>query len=177
MKMPAPTLTTKRLVLRTLMPTDAADLHIAFSDEKTCEYWSHGAYTSIEQTQKRVEENINFSNSLTWAVTEGKDQPALGWVVLFPGDREGIAELGYIVRRDAWGRGIIGEAAQAVVNYGFAVEGLRRIFADADPDNIGSIRIAEKCGMTYEGRLKANWDTHIGVRDSLLYARINDPQT
>ncbi|PHS27057.1 MAG: GNAT family N-acetyltransferase [Robiginitomaculum sp.] len=172
MKFPPPTLTTERLILRALQTSDAADLHVAFSDAKVCKYWSHAAHTSLAQSQNRVDENIAWAESLTWAITKGEGQPALGWVILFPGRNDGIAELGYILRRSAWGQGLVGEAAMAVVNYGFEVEGMRRIFADMDPDNIGSIRIAEKCGMTYEGRLKANWDTHIGVRDSLIYGRV-----
>ena len=172
MKFPPPTLKTDRLVLRALQSTDAADLHVAFSDEEVCKYWSHAPYTSLAQSQKRVDENIAWTNALTWAITKGEGQPALGWVLLFPGRESRIAELGYILRRDVWGQGIMAEAAKAVVTYGFEEEGMRRIYADMDPDNIGSIRIAEKCGMTYEGRLKGNWDTHIGVRDSLIYGRV-----
>jgi len=172
MKFPPPTLTTERLTLRALQASDAADLHVAFSDEEVCQYWSHAAYTSLSQSQKRVDENIAWSDALTWAIIKGEGQPALGWVILQPGRENRIAELGYILRRDAWGEGIMAEAAKAVVNYGFKVEGMRRIFADADPDNIGSIRVAEKCGMTYEGCLKGNWDTQIGVRDSLIYGRV-----
>jgi RimJ/RimL family protein N-acetyltransferase len=172
MKFPPPPLHTDRLLLRALQYTDAADLHVAFSDKEVCKYWSHAAYTSVEQSQKRVADNIAWTESLTWAITKGEGQPALGWVILQPGRESRIAELGYILRRDAWGKGIMAEAAKAVVTYGFEVEGMRRIFADSDPDNIGSIRIAEKCGMTYEGRLKGNWDTQIGVRDSLIYGRV-----
>ncbi len=172
MKFPPPTLTTERLVLRALQASDAADLHIAFSDAEVCKYWSHAAYTSLSQSQKRVDENMAWTTALTWAITKGGGQPVLGWVILQPGRESRIAELGYILRRDAWGQGIMAEAAKAVVAYGFEGEGMRRIFADMDPDNIGSIRIAEKCGMIYEGRLKGNWDTHIGVRDSLIYGRV-----
>ncbi|PHS27880.1 MAG: GNAT family N-acetyltransferase [Robiginitomaculum sp.] len=172
MKFPPPPLKTERLVLRALQASDAADLHIAFSDAEVCKYWSHAPYTSVAQSQKRVADNIAWTESLTWAITMGEGQSALGWVILQSGREARIAELGYILRRDAWGQGIMAEAAKAVVNYGFEVEGMRRIFADADPDNIGSIRVAEKCGMTYEGRLKGNWDTHIGVRDSLIYGRV-----
>ncbi len=175
MKFPPPTLTTERLILRALQSSDAVDLHVAFSDEVVCKYWTNGPYAALEQSQKRVDDTIGKRDSLTWAITKGEGQPVLGWVMIYPGRNEGIAELGYILRREVWGQGIMAEAARAVVNYGFKAEGMRRIYADMDPDNIGSIRIAEKCGMTYEGRLKGNWDTHIGVRDSLIYGRVELP--
>jgi RimJ/RimL family protein N-acetyltransferase len=49
------------------------------------------------------------------------------------------------------------------------VEGQRRIFADTDPDNQPSIALLTRLGFTLEGRLRAEWQTHIGVRDSLIY--------
>ncbi|MBL4617039.1 MAG: GNAT family N-acetyltransferase [Robiginitomaculum sp.] len=49
---------------------------------------------------------------------------------------------------------------------------LRRIFADVDPDNTGSKRVVEKLGFQFEGVARANWETHIGVRDSLIYGLI-----
>ncbi len=174
MKIPPPVLKTDRLVLRPLKSTDAPDLFEVFCDEEACLYWSHAAHKTIAETQARVDELMEKTDGFLWIITEGTDGPSLGWVVLMP-RKEGIAELGYILSRTAWGRSIMAEAANAVVNYGFQTEGLRRIFADMDPDNIGSIRIAEKCGMTYEGRLKGNWHTHIGVRDSLIYGRVELP--
>ncbi len=175
MKLPVPILTTERLTLRPLRHSDAPDLFEAFSDEEACKYWSHAAHKTVEQSQARVDEVIAKNDLQTWVITQSKDGPALGWVVLVPGHREGVAELGYIICRSAWGKGFMAEAANAVVDYGFGIEKYRRIFADMDPENIGSTRIAEKCGMTYEGRLKGNWDTQIGVRDSLIYGRVELP--
>ena len=41
--------------------------------------------------------------------------------------------------------------------------------ADTDPDNIGSNRLLERLGFKLEGHLRAEWETHIGVRDSLIW--------
>jgi len=48
-------------------------------------------------------------------------------------------------------------------------EGQRRVFADVDPDNRGSIKLLETLGFKLEGRLRAEWEMHIGIRDSLIY--------
>ncbi len=88
--------------------------------------------------------------------------------------RSGIREIGYIMRRDAWGQGYAREAVSAVIDYGFGELGLRRIIADTDPDNAGSNRLLETLGFTCEGRLRAEWETHIGVRDSFIWGLLAD---
>ncbi len=61
-----------------------------------------------------------------------------------------------------------------MIDYGFGALGLRRIYADTDPDNAGSNRLLEHLGFTGEGRLRAEWETHIGVRDSLIWGLLAD---
>jgi RimJ/RimL family protein N-acetyltransferase len=76
------------------------------------------------------------------------------------------AELGYEISPDHWGRGYATEAAGAMVTFGFQELDLHRIWAASLADNVGSIRVLEKLGMHYEGRLRENrwfkgrwWDT------------------
>ncbi len=80
------------------------------------------------------------------------------------------AELGFTLRRDRWGAGLATETAQLLLAFGFDQLGLNRIEATTHPDNVASIRVLEKIGMSYEGRLR----DHLLVRghwsDSLLYS-------
>lgn len=48
-------------------------------------------------------------------------------------------------------------------------EGQRRVFADTDPENRASRALLERLGFALEGVLRAEWETHIGVRDTALY--------
>jgi RimJ/RimL family protein N-acetyltransferase len=61
------------------------------------------------------------------------------------------ANLGYWIRTDLAGQGLVTEAARAVLHFGFEVLGLNRIELVADLDNDASWRIAEKLGMQREG--------------------------
>ena len=63
------------------------------------------------------------------------------------------------------------EAVRAVIAQVFG-EGTRRIFADIDPEAVASARLLERIGFTCEGRLREEWETHIGVRDTLIYAML-----
>ena len=70
----------------------------------------------------------------------------------------------------AWGVAIWSPTTTKHSSLDFAFgAGQRRVFADTDPDNRGSIALLERLGFRLEGRLRGEWHTHIGVRDSLIY--------
>jgi ribosomal-protein-serine acetyltransferase len=78
------------------------------------------------------------------------------------------AEVGYWVRSDRAGRGLVTEAGRAVVAFAFDVLGLHRLTLMAGLDNRPSQRVAEKLGFRREGSLRhAAWsatepyDVHI----------------
>lgn len=174
--MSAPTLTTTRLVLRQLREDDAAALFPVLSDSEVMTWWSSGPHQSPSETADYVKGNAGEGQGyLCWAITAG-DDIALGWVILIDG-KPGVSEVGYILRRDRWGAGIAREAVARVVDHGFAHPGVRRIFADTDPENKGSIALLERLGFQYEGRLRGEWKTHIGVRDSLIFGLLRGEWT
>ena len=174
--MPAPTLTTARLVLRQLREDDAAALFPVLSDPEVMTWWSSGPHASLAETADYVKGNAAEGQGYDcWAITAG-DDVALGWVILIDGKPD-VKEIGYILRRDQWGSGIVREAVARVIDHGFGEMKLRRIFADTDPENPGSIGLLERLGFQREGRLRGEWETHIGVRDSLIYGLLRDEWT
>ncbi len=164
-----PVYETERLVLRPVCLDDAEALAPALMDDANMKWWSRAALGSVDAVRDYLVWNVFGDAIQCWAFAR-KDAPddALGWVILMD-KTPGQAEIGYMQRPDAQGNGFAFEAARKVLDHAFAVRKLRRVWADADPDNAPSIRLMEKLGMAYEGRLKANWETHIGVRDSVIY--------
>ncbi|MBY4636935.1 GNAT family N-acetyltransferase [Sphingopyxis sp. XHP0097] len=174
--MTAPTLTTDRLVLRQLVARDASALHATLSDPQVMHWWSSGAHGDLAETEAYIGFNTaRDAGHLCWAITLG-DDVALGWVILRE-RRAGVAELGYILRRDKWGQGIAREALARVIEHGFSEIGYRRIYADTDPDNAGSIALLERLGFSREAHLREEWETHIGVRDSFIYGLLRGEWT
>ena len=86
---------------------------------------------------------------------------------------DGMTELGYLVVRERQGEGIAREALAALITHLFGIERRRRIYADTDPDNTASNRLLESRGFTLEGRLREQWTTHIGRRDSLIWGLLD----
>ena len=84
------------------------------------------------------------------------------------------AELGYWLRSDLAGRGLMTEAASAVVEYGFAERGLHRIELHVAPDNVASVRVAEKLGFRREGLLRDGSRGSGGFHDVYVYGLLED---
>ena len=80
------------------------------------------------------------------------------------------AKLGYAIAADHWGNGYALDATRTLVNFGFNSVGLHRISAAIGPDNVPSIAVVKRLGMTYEGRLRHHVFTNGAWRDSALYS-------
>ncbi len=163
-----PSLEIDRLLLRPIRSEDAAALHPVFANEELMTWWSSGPHQLLSETEEYVTGKTKEPYSPTWAITIKGEGTALGWVVLLP-RREGLREIGYILNPDYWGKGIALEAVTRVIDYGFSDLKLRKIFADVDPDNSASIGLLNRLGFKQEAHLREEWETHIGVRDSLIF--------
>lgn len=165
-----PILEAPGVVLRPLTRADAPALHAAHSDAKTHTYWSGPAHKSVEETAAYNQATIDAPGARVWAITEDGSE-ALGRIALFV-PRDGVGEIGVILRREATGRGLASKALRLVDDYGFDVLDLHRIAADIDPDNTSSLSLFLRAGYQREGLLRDNWKTHLGIRDSVILAKL-----
>lgn len=167
-----PVLTSERLVLRQVRITDSEALFNVLSDEGLMTWWSSGPHRSVEETRAYIAPAANGAWR-SWAITRAGEDVALGWVNAHE-RRADVSEIGYILARSAWGQGIAREAVSMVLDQLLVTEGQRRVFADADPENAASIGLLTSMGFVQEGHLRAEWETHIGVRDSLIFGLLSD---
>ncbi len=93
-----------------------------------------------------------------WMIIEQASSTVVGDVgfhgPLYEGD---AAEIGYALLPDARGKGYATEAAEAVIRWAFANMGVRRIFAQIDPSNTASLRVAAKLGMQPQEALPGHY--------------------
>ncbi|HTG38116.1 MAG TPA: GNAT family protein [Sphingomonas sp.] len=163
---PTPVLRTARLVLRPRVVEDADALFPAFADVDAMRYWSGPPHIDLAETRRVLAQRDPAWRC--WAITRAGGDAAIGFVAVGEKRQGNVSELAYLLARAHWGTGIAGEAVSAVIDRLFE-EGQRRVFADVDPDHVASRRLLEKLGFTLEGILRAEWETHIGVRDTALY--------
>lgn len=165
------------ILLRPLNPErDGLFLHEVFGDEASCRYVSHPAFQSVEETIDALVRWTEGAPDTSWSIVEAVDGPALGRISLIDRGRD-IWEAACMTVPSARGRNLSTHGLAIAIDRVFAEKGARRIMADIDPDNAASIRVFERLGFQYEGRLRGAWLTHIGERDTLLYGLLrNDPR-
>ncbi|EIV94552.1 GNAT family N-acetyltransferase [Frankia sp. QA3] len=83
-----------------------------------------------------------------WIIEERRTGEFLGRVGLYEEPGWPGCEVAWTVRRDRWGEGIASEGATAAVEFAFTEAGRERLISIIHPENIGSIRVAEKLGLT-----------------------------
>ncbi len=84
-----------------------------------------------------------------WAVVTPKDGSVIGWNGLEYLAELDAVEVAYLLSKRAWGRGYATEAASAAIRFGFETAALPAIIGLVHPDNVASIRVLEKCGLTF----------------------------
>jgi RimJ/RimL family protein N-acetyltransferase len=100
----------------------------------------------------------------------------VGSIGIFPQAdiHEKSAEIGYWLAEEYWGQGIMAQAIQEIVAYGFRTFDVVRIFARPFSTNLNSQRVLEKAGFTLEARLKKALFKNGEFMDELIYAKFKD---
>jgi len=160
-------------VIRPFDPVaDGPALHAIFGDEESCRYLARPAMVSVADTIAMMQQWIG-KDDISWALAHHPGGPAIGRVAIYPRGRN-IWDAACMVVPAARGRLLAPRALALALDEAFATLGARRIIADIDPDNAASIRVFERLGFRLEARLRGEWETHIGVRDSLIFGLMRD---
>ena len=159
--------------LRPLTPADAESIYAIFSDPQVMRYWSTPPLPDMAAAESLLTEIINDvaqGRMMKWGIARTEDDFVIGTATLFHIDLDnGRAELGYALAREHWGRGVMSEALQSLLEYAFEVLLLRRLEADVDPRNSASIRTLERLGFQREGFLRERWHVAGEIQDALFY--------
>jgi ribosomal-protein-alanine N-acetyltransferase len=152
-------LQTERLLLRPYRDDDFEGVHAYGSDPEVVRYMLWGPNTG-EQTRHflvevqdgaRAEPRTKFD----FAIELRETCTMIGGCGIYlKGSELLVGEMGYVLNPRYHRRGLMPEAARALIGFGFGDLHLHRIFARCHPDNRPSARVMEKCGMQYEGRLR-----------------------
>lgn len=148
-------LETRKLYLRHLEPGDLDNLYALYSDPVVRRYFPEGVLTR-QETQEELEWFLNghprHPELGLWATIEKETNCFIGRCGLLPWTIDGQyeVEVAYMLAQPYWGLGLATEAAQGIVDYAFEKLGLARLICLIDRDNIASIRVAQKIGMTFE---------------------------
>ena len=155
---PPPILNSPRLLLRPVEPEDV-DLVFAFNaDPHNLRHVARDPWTERAQATARLAEwaeGYAACKTVMWVFEHGPERAPAGYGGLFDIDAAADkAEIGYGLLPAWWGRGLAGEAVDAMVAWGFGELGLHRIHAKVHPGNRASERLLERRGFAVEGVLR-----------------------
>lgn len=160
------TLTTPRLTLRKLGREDLEALVALDSDPEVMRYINGGIPSTRAQVEGMLarmlawapDDPVGFYAALAQTPARPDLAPAglewIGWFHLRPSidPLPGALELGYRLRRSAWGRGYASEGSRALADFAWAELDPPALDGCAMPDNHASIAVLRKCGLGYVDR-------------------------
>ena len=174
--MPLITLTSSNLSLRLVQQFDLQNIHELLSFPEVDQYNTLGIPKNLEETQQILQIHLNDLQkkpikSYTFTVEQNTDNQFIGLIAINLGSTKfKSAEIWYKLRPDFWGKGFATEAVKAILDFGFNTLKLHRIEAGCAVENIGSIKVLEKVGMTREGGKRKALPLKTGWADNFEYA-------
>jgi RimJ/RimL family protein N-acetyltransferase len=150
MKMPA--LTTARLTLRPFAEADVDPLHCILQEEGILHYFPKSEPPERGRVERLIAHHLTHWKEHgygRWAVEPRAESRLIGWCGLEYLPETGETEVGYLLSKAFWGRGLATEGAQASVRYGFERLALKTIVGITHPANIASQRVLEKAGLSF----------------------------
>ena len=168
-----PELETERLLLRKLRLSDAEAVFAYASDSEVTRYvlWdTHGSIEDSENFLSFANEGYEREDFGGWGLVLKASGAFVGTCGLEAAPEHARAELGYVLSREHWGRGLMPEAVRRVIRYCFERMDLNRVEARCIAENKASSRVMEKAGMSYEGTLRGREYIKGSYKDMKIYS-------
>lgn len=169
---------TERLKLRIITPDVMEYVYSMFNDDELMAFFGITAPEVLEKEKHKFRNGLTTFNRsyLNFVIIEKQSNTPIGacgyhtWYV-----EHNRAEIGYGLYDDIHKcKGYMSEAAVAMLAYGFNQMNLHRIEAMAADYNTASLRILEKTGFVYEGRLREHYNVNGKMEDSVLYGLLKN---
>ena len=150
-----PPLETDRLLLRAIRVSDAADMFDYARRPEVTRYLLWNPHPDVRYTKRYLEylaTRYRMGMFYDWALILKAEKRMIGTCGFVRFDcPHNSAEIGYVLHPDYHGKGLMAEAARAVMDFGFSTLDLHRIEARYMVGNDPSRRLMERMGMTFEG--------------------------
>jgi RimJ/RimL family protein N-acetyltransferase len=150
-------LRTRRLILRDFEADDWPSVQEYSGDPEAVRFRPFGP-CSEEETRRHVLELAQQSLTVPRTLYDlaivlvAENRVIGGCDIGLTADDATEASMGYGLARRFWGQGYMTEAAAALVKFGFEELNVDRVSADAEPENVASVRVLEKVGMRRIGQ-------------------------
>ena len=170
---PFPQLITERLVLRQLIAADADDIIVLRNNETVNQYLNRPKKTTPGDALifiDKITKGINNNESMYWVIALKENNRLIGTTCLWNiVAKEDTAEIGYELHPDFHGKGIMQEAMQAVIDFGFNGMQLKVITAFTSVANIASIKSLERNNFKLDTAGKYSLEDEVEMEGNAVY--------
>jgi RimJ/RimL family protein N-acetyltransferase len=161
-------LETDRLILRRFTADDVDNLVELDSDPDVMHFITGGRPTPRHEIERDLLPTLldyyaRFAGYGFWAAIEKATGRFVGWFHFRPvgAAHPDEVELGYRLRKSAWGKGYATEGSRALIHKGFAELGVVRVVAFTMVVNVASRRVMEKSGLRFVRTFHQPWPDYI----------------
>ena len=167
-------ITTERLLLRPPRLSDAGALAERRSDPRVAEYQNWVTPFPLERAEGMLAELSAMDGLVSdswWMLTiaDADDSTIFGDLAIHPTFDGRSIEIGYTLHSSVWGQGYASEAVDALIDRIWSDDRVTRISAMLHPDNLGSERVLERTGFTFEGHTRLSYWVNDVNSDDLIY--------
>jgi RimJ/RimL family protein N-acetyltransferase len=141
---------TPRLFARQIEPADVTAMHKVYGDADAMRWVGDGKPLDLSECRHWIEVTLrNYAKRGygMFALASRDTGAIIGFCGLVHPGGQSEAELKYALSRAYWGKGLATEAAAAMLSFAASAQGIERVIATVDPDNIASQRVLLKAGM------------------------------
>ena len=149
------TLQTERLILRRFVESDAEAMFQNWaSSAENLTYVTWDPHPDVDVTRNSIRNwVVSYANPnyYKWAIClkENSGQVIGDITIIAMDENDSSCEIGYILGKNYWGRGLMTEALKAVLDFCFTQVGFQKVKARYASLNPASGRVMEKAGMSY----------------------------
>jgi ribosomal-protein-alanine N-acetyltransferase len=161
---------TSCVVLRKFERSDAADVFAYASNPRVARFMPWRTHESLADAEAFIAMVLaRGDREHTWAIRLVAEPRVIG-AIEFSLVNDTHAQVHYVLAEEHWNRGLMTEAARAVMDWGRArYPALRHIGTSAFSENIASQSVMEKCGLRFEGVRRVECEKFGGVVEERVY--------
>ncbi len=145
-------ITTRRTRLRRISKSDLSNMSLIESDAEIMKFTSMRVPQTLEETARRIDSIIEKQAETAplgvWIAELKETNEFVGWFMLLR-TRFETPELGFMLPRHQWGKGLATEVAAGLLNFAFHEQKQSSVVALTNLENLPSIRVLEKSGLKF----------------------------
>jgi ribosomal-protein-alanine N-acetyltransferase len=174
---PFPDLSSERLVLRRMTVEDAEEIFFLRSDKQMMQYLDRAPAKCVEEAAewiRLINDGIDNDLNIAWGIALKNEHSLIGTITFWNIKREHYrAEIGYLLHTRYQGKGLMQEAIEVILDYGFAVMNLHSVEANVNPANGSSIRLLARNNFVREAYYRENYHFEGKFLDTAIYSLLS----